>query len=147
MFCPEHPKWDQNPKFTPLRETTSIPAPVKWESPQATCPDHCYKVSESHEAVGFPGHCSFSCGTGCPDHCCSLPTVSTLPICPSECHASCHELCPMHCCKVSSFSVSLCPSHCKTTCDPLCPSHSCSQQLTPATVPMQLTCNPVCQSH
>ena len=113
MFCPEHPKWDQNPKFTPVRETTSIPAPVKWESPQATCPDHCYKVPESHEAVGFPGHCSFSCGTGCPDHCCSLPTVSTLPICPSECHASCHELCPMHCCKVSSFSVSLCPSHCK----------------------------------
>ena len=26
-FCPEHPKWDQNPKFTPLRETTSIPTP------------------------------------------------------------------------------------------------------------------------
>ena len=24
-FCPEHLKWDQNPKFTPLRETTSIP--------------------------------------------------------------------------------------------------------------------------
>ena len=24
-FCPEHPKWDQNPKFTILRETTSIP--------------------------------------------------------------------------------------------------------------------------
>ena len=24
-FCPEHPKWDQNPKFTPLSETTSIP--------------------------------------------------------------------------------------------------------------------------
>ena len=79
-------------KFTPLSETTSIPAPFKWESPRATCPDHCYKVPESHEAVGCPGHCSFSCETGCPDHCCSLPTVSTLPICPSECHASCHEL-------------------------------------------------------
>ena len=26
-FCPEHPKWDQNPKFTPLSETTSIPTP------------------------------------------------------------------------------------------------------------------------
>ena len=26
-FCPEHPKWDQNPKFTPLSETTSIPNP------------------------------------------------------------------------------------------------------------------------
>ena len=28
MACyPEHPKWDQNPKFTPLSETTSIPTP------------------------------------------------------------------------------------------------------------------------
>ena len=26
-FCPEHPKWDQNLKFTPLSETTSIPTP------------------------------------------------------------------------------------------------------------------------
>ena len=26
-FCPEHPKWDQNPKLTPLSETTSIPTP------------------------------------------------------------------------------------------------------------------------
>ena len=26
-FCSEHPKWDQNPKFTPLSETTSIPTP------------------------------------------------------------------------------------------------------------------------
>ena len=26
-FCPEHPTWDQNPKFTPLSETTSIPTP------------------------------------------------------------------------------------------------------------------------
>ena len=119
-------------KFTPLSETTSIPAPFKWESPRATCPDHCYKVPESHEAVGCPGHCSFSCETGCPDNCWSLPTVSTLPMCPSECHASCHELCPMHCCKVSSFSISLCSSHCKTVCDHLCPSHCCSQQLTPA---------------
>ena len=25
-FCPEHPKWDQNPKFTPLSETMSIPS-------------------------------------------------------------------------------------------------------------------------
>ena len=24
-FCPEHPKWDQNPKFTPLSKITSIP--------------------------------------------------------------------------------------------------------------------------
>ena len=33
MFCPEHPKWDQNLKFTPLRETTSIRAAFMWESP------------------------------------------------------------------------------------------------------------------
>ena len=26
-FCPEHPKWDQNLKFTPLSKTTSIPTP------------------------------------------------------------------------------------------------------------------------
>ena len=26
-FCPEHPKRDQNPKFTPLSETTSIRTP------------------------------------------------------------------------------------------------------------------------
>ena len=26
-FCPEHTKWDQNLKFTPLSETTSIPTP------------------------------------------------------------------------------------------------------------------------
>ena len=30
--CPEHPKWDQNQKFTPLSETTSIPAPFIWDS-------------------------------------------------------------------------------------------------------------------
>ena len=32
--------------------------------PQANCPDYCYKVPESREALGCPGHCSFSCGTG-----------------------------------------------------------------------------------
>ena len=32
MCCPEHPKWDQNLKFTLLSETTSIPAPFIWES-------------------------------------------------------------------------------------------------------------------
>ena len=26
-FCPEHRKWDQNPKFTPLSKTTNIPSP------------------------------------------------------------------------------------------------------------------------
>ena len=32
-LCPEHPKRDQNPKFTPLSETTSIPVSFIWESP------------------------------------------------------------------------------------------------------------------
>ena len=32
-FCPEHPKWDQNPKFIPLSETTSIPPLSYAESP------------------------------------------------------------------------------------------------------------------
>ena len=32
-LCPEHPKRDQNPKFTPLSETTSIPVCFIWESP------------------------------------------------------------------------------------------------------------------
>ena len=32
-FCPEHPKRDQNPKFTSLSETTSIPVHFIWESP------------------------------------------------------------------------------------------------------------------
>ena len=32
-FCPEQPKWHQNPKFASLSETTSIPAPFIWESP------------------------------------------------------------------------------------------------------------------
>ena len=35
-FCPEHPKSDQNRKFTPLSETTSTPAPFIWESPGTT---------------------------------------------------------------------------------------------------------------
>ena len=32
-FCAEHPKRDQNPKFTPLSETTSIPINSIWEYP------------------------------------------------------------------------------------------------------------------
>ena len=32
-LCPEHPKRDQNPKFTPLSETTSIPVFFICESP------------------------------------------------------------------------------------------------------------------
>ena len=32
-LCPEHPKRDQNPKFTPLSETTSIPVCFIYEFP------------------------------------------------------------------------------------------------------------------
>ena len=32
-FCPEHPKWDQNLKFIPLSEPTSIPFPFHMGSP------------------------------------------------------------------------------------------------------------------
>ena len=40
-FCPEHPKWYQNPKFTPLSETTSIATPficrVPHPGPMSLC--------------------------------------------------------------------------------------------------------------
>ena len=39
VFCPENPKEDQNPKFTPLSETTSIPAPFIYGVPPG---NHCF---------------------------------------------------------------------------------------------------------
>ena len=42
-FCPEHPKWDQNPKFTPLSETTSIPTSFI-----------CGVLPPGYKWVGFP---------------------------------------------------------------------------------------------
>ena len=33
VFCPEHPKRDQNLKFTLISETTSIPASFIWKFP------------------------------------------------------------------------------------------------------------------
>ena len=36
-FCPEHPKWDQNPKCTPLNETTSILSPFISEPTPGGC--------------------------------------------------------------------------------------------------------------
>ena len=33
VFCPEHPKRDQNLKFTLISETTSIPASFIWKPP------------------------------------------------------------------------------------------------------------------
>ena len=32
-ICPEHPKWDQNPKFTPLSETATASIPTHMRSP------------------------------------------------------------------------------------------------------------------
>ena len=37
-FCPEHPKCDQNPKFTPLSETISIPTAFHMRSSLAPPP-------------------------------------------------------------------------------------------------------------
>ena len=36
-FCPEHPKWDQNPKFIPLSESKSIPTPFILPPPPGCC--------------------------------------------------------------------------------------------------------------
>ena len=46
-FCPEHSKWDQNPKFTPLSETTSIPTPsiCRVPPPGLRCIPLCFGVS------------------------------------------------------------------------------------------------------
>ena len=33
VFCPEHAKRDQNLKFRPLSETTSVPGPFSYGSP------------------------------------------------------------------------------------------------------------------
>ena len=41
-LCPEHPKRDQDPKFTPLSET-SIPVGFIWESPPP--PGACTQIS------------------------------------------------------------------------------------------------------
>ena len=38
VFCPEHPKGDQNLKFTPLSEMMSIPAPFHVGKPHPTPP-------------------------------------------------------------------------------------------------------------
>ena len=47
MFCPERRKWDQNQKFTPLSETTSIP-PLSYGSPP--------RVSYCSHSQGLKGY-------------------------------------------------------------------------------------------
>ena len=143
MFSPEHPTWDDNPKIYTPKWDYEHPYPFQMGVIPGNLPGSLLQSSWVPWSSWLlrPGHCT----------CVALVVkqgaliiaavflLPTLPICPSECHASCHELCLMHCCKVSSFRIS--------ACDRLCPSHCCSQQLTPAPVPMQLKCNPVCQSH
>ena len=53
VFCPEHPKRDQNLKFTPLSETTSIPAPFIWESPLP--PHRGYSFSKLQHVEDYNG--------------------------------------------------------------------------------------------
>ena len=47
MFCYEHPKRDQTPKFTPISETTGIPAPFIWDPP----PPPAFTSEYKHQAL------------------------------------------------------------------------------------------------
>ena len=50
-LCPEHPKRDQNPNFTPLSETTSIPVGFIWESPPP--PGESYRHSDKRKCFSL----------------------------------------------------------------------------------------------
>ena len=56
----EHPKQDQNPKFTPLSETTSIPVSFIWEYPppgfMATLLSNLEPVIEVFARLGSKRH-------------------------------------------------------------------------------------------
>ena len=52
-FCPEHPKWDQNPKFTPPKRDNEHPNPIHMPSPPraADCTiimSRTLKVTDNH---------------------------------------------------------------------------------------------------
>ena len=51
-FCPEHPKWDQNPEFTPLSETTSIPTPFIRGVPPPRVLSSCFKMASDRGGEG-----------------------------------------------------------------------------------------------
>ena len=55
-FCPEHPKWNQNPKFTPLSETTRIPAPFICGVPPPPGPKLSVHVMPLHVEVFAEGN-------------------------------------------------------------------------------------------
>ena len=70
-FCPEHPKWDQNSKFTLLIETTSIPTPFICRvlppprPPSVQKPEETLKGSRvfwgnTNSSEGIPTRCWFS---------------------------------------------------------------------------------------
>ena len=48
LFFPEHPRWDQNPKFTPLSEMISITTPFICRVPPGW--DYCYKSIQLRNA-------------------------------------------------------------------------------------------------
>ena len=54
-FCAERTKWDEKPKFTPLSDTTSIPAPFTWESPRLhqPQPEKRADISRCHHLIPF----------------------------------------------------------------------------------------------
>ena len=58
---PEHPKGDQNQKFTPLSETTSIPVFFIWESPPRVCGMLVYSdVTSSETSKALSGRLSMA---------------------------------------------------------------------------------------
>ena len=50
-FCPEHAKWDQNPKFTPLSETTSIPTPFICGASPPPLPGFAPAIKYLHQSL------------------------------------------------------------------------------------------------
>ena len=52
VFCPEHPKGDQNLKFTPLSEMMGIPAPFMWENPTPNPPPPLAFLTISTNQIG-----------------------------------------------------------------------------------------------
>ena len=56
VFCPEHPKRDQNPNFTPLSKTMSIPHPFHMQSSPPGENDQVQKVFFIHCSKGIKTH-------------------------------------------------------------------------------------------
>ena len=54
VFCPKHPKRDQIMKFTPLSETTNIPASFIWEFPPHSPPPGNVKTEPSVTILVYP---------------------------------------------------------------------------------------------